>query len=105
MIRAECHSDDFVYDANFDATPWFEQASTDEIIALARVGWGGDREADEVARFFKTANVDVLAMFDYLEKISDRYDSCGFECRVNEADALAWVIANRPDMATRLEAG
>ena len=36
MIRAETHPDDHAREIEFDATKWFEQASDEEILALAR---------------------------------------------------------------------
>ena len=48
MIRANVHTDDRLYDVNFDATAWFERASDQEIIELAECGWRDDYPADAV---------------------------------------------------------
>lgn len=41
-IKAEVHTDDHIYEVNFDAEPWFAQASDKEILEVAECGWGGD---------------------------------------------------------------
>jgi hypothetical protein len=102
MIRAECHSDDRVREASFDATPWFEQASDKEILDLAQCEWGGDYPADYVAHFMAGKNTAVAQMFQYLELVAPKKDAPGFECYITEKDAFAWVKANRPDLASQL---
>jgi len=92
MIRAEAHSDDFKHTAKFDATPWFEQVTVEEIIELAECGWGGDQPADQVAQFFdgETGYEGVTSMFENKDG--------GFECHVHEADVFAWLASNRPSV-------
>lgn len=103
MIKAECHSDDFRMEASFDATRWFEQASDQEITALAECGWRGDYPADEVARHFEDdATRDVFEYLAVKPKMPNG-DPVGFECSVSEEDALAWLRVNRPDLAARIE--
>lgn len=100
MIKAECHSDDFVQTASFDATRFFEQAAQQEIEDLARCGWRGDYPADHVAEFScdLSGNEDLRRVFDYLgtrpRMISG--DTVGFECIVDEDQALCWLKDNRP---------
>jgi hypothetical protein len=50
-IHAECHSDDGLRTANFNAVRWFERASDAEIKELAQEDWGEDYAADRVAMF------------------------------------------------------
>jgi hypothetical protein len=102
-IPAEVHTDDYHYEVAFDALPWFEQASDQEIIALARCGWGGDYEADEVAEFCADHNAQVARLFDYLSH-GPRMgrDSVGFECRVDNNAALVWIKTNRPALSDKL---
>lgn len=73
----------------FDASPWFEQAGDDEIIALARDKYTG-KAATEVARFVGKNNADVL---DLMEDGT---------VTVSEDDALEWVEANKPDLLPKL---
>lgn len=99
MIRAEVHSDDFLYAAKFDATEFFEEASDLDILELEDCGWGGDYPADEVARSFDIVEFpDVQNVFDYCA----RKDAMGFECHIHEADAIKWLIANRPSLARQI---
>lgn len=103
MIKAECHSDDRVRKANFDATPWFVQASAESIGALAKCGWGGDYPADGVSHFMAEHDEEVGKVFQYLELVADKKDAPGFECHVDEADALTWLRKNRRALAITLE--
>jgi hypothetical protein len=97
MIRAEIHSDDFRQTAKFDATPWFEQATDAEILALHDIDWGGHYEADAVAQH--------LSDMPGYESVADVLGYCqetgevGFECHVHAEDILVWLTANRPEFA------
>lgn len=101
MIRAEVHSDDRVFEVSFDATPFFEKASEEEILNLYRCGWGGDYPADEVARFFIDKNDEVNRLFDYLSRVR----GVGFECHVDSITAKEWLKKNRPRIFIRLYEG
>lgn len=106
MIKAECHTDDRNIEINFDATPWFEQATEEAILELARCGWRGDYPSDAVAEFMEDRNADVAFMFKYLHTINDdrcKKDLGGFECSVNSADAHAWLHQNRPAWISLLD--
>lgn len=92
LIRAECHSDDYVYNVEFDVAAWFEQASDGEIKALAGCNWGGDYPADSVAKFYEDKNPSLAILFDYVR----RKEGCGFECYVDQTQGLTWLEANRP---------
>jgi len=103
MIRAECHSDDYRVEIEFDAQRWFDEATDEEILALARIGWGGDYEADAVAEEFKERETKKL--WDYLElglNMPYSNDPVGFECYVEESDALDYVKKARPHLLERL---
>ena len=93
MIKAEAHSDDRVFEVDFDATRWFKQASDEQITALIGCEFGGDYPADEVAVESSNWVYDLQPLFDYLERVD-----CGFECHVDETDARAWLRANRPHL-------
>ena len=99
MIPAECHSDDFVFDAKFDAEPWFAHASDGEITDLAACGWGGDYPADAVAQHFdKEGCRDVENVMEYARRKKDM----GFECSVDGGAAMRWVRDNRPALFPEL---
>jgi hypothetical protein len=101
VIRAEVHDDDFRTSARFDATPWFEQASDKEIVDLAKIDWGGDLEADEVAEFFEGRDVGTPDTVDDVFKAVNVLD-VGFECSVEPDDAIRWVEKNRPHLMEQL---
>jgi len=94
VIKAEVHSDDCVYEVDFDALPWFQQANYDEIMALANYDWGGDYEADVVAEYVADSDEKVSQLFDYVEA----KESMGFECHVDKDSAMAWLKEYRPDI-------
>lgn len=102
MINAVIRSDDGAVSVSFDASAWFEQASDSEIIELARCGWGGDYAADEVSQFF--SGTQTGKVFDYLENhpASETNDAIGHETHVDMDEAVEWVIANRPGVASML---
>jgi hypothetical protein len=100
-VAAYVHSDDYVFDATFDATPWFEQASDDEILALAKIGWKNDYEADEVARFVESERVEVV--FDYCRRKQAQGNTVGFEAEINPTSALEWLRQHRPHLSAKLE--
>lgn len=100
MIRAEAHTDDYVFKAHFNAEPWFEQASFEEIQALQACGWGGDYASDEVAIYAADYDGGVNTIFEYLRlhpKMGDTKDPVGFECTIEEDEALDWIRRHRPD--------
>ena len=92
IIRAECHSDDRVFEIRFDALPFFQRASDDAILELARCGWGGDRPADEVAYFVEALNPEIANMLAY----SWHKGHVGFEAYVDPTSAASWLKQNRP---------
>ena len=87
MIKAECHSDDYKFEIEFDATLWFEQATPEQIKELRDCGMRGDYPADEVAIFMSGTNRDIEVMLEYCRE----QDECGFECVINEEDAESWL--------------
>lgn len=102
MIQAEVHSDDFVFETEFDSTEYFWKASDKEILDLARCGWGGDYPGDDVARFFAgpSGNSEVQAVLDYCRRKS----GIGFECHVDGQQAMRWLEANKPELAKTIAA-
>lgn len=100
-ITAECWSDDRVYEVSFNAVEWFRQASTDDILALAKCGWRGDYPADEVALYVQHTlphNSDLSVLFDYCA----RKHEIGFECSVDENSARHWLKIHRPILEDHL---
>jgi len=100
-ISAECHSDDRVVEVEFDATRWFQEASVDDILDLARCGWRGDIPSDQVAIKMADVNEEIAEMFEYVHIVGKR-TTMGFECSVNEDDAMSWLADNRPDVLNKM---
>lgn len=104
-VKAEVHTDDRAHEIEFDAEPYLAQATDGNIQALIDCGWGGDYPADEVVIFFTGKNQEIDSMFEYLHSIRDlrsKRDAGGFECRVDEGSALAWLAKNRPILFSTL---
>ena len=103
-VTAECHSDDRVFECNFDAIPWLKKATAKDIIALAQCGWGGDYPADEVAMYMAGIESDIAFMFKYIEKKNNgcNRDHIGFECYVDSAPAFTWLKKNRPNIFRKI---
>lgn len=93
-IRARVRSDDYRYECEFDAAPWFEQASEEEIQELADCGWGGDYGADAVALYFEDNNPEIAKLMEYCRSTQDSYSALGFECYVNREAAMEWLVDN-----------
>ena len=102
LIKAEVHSDDFIWKVDFDAVDWFKQASPKEIVDLHKIDWRGDYPADVVAEFFAGINDDIGSTLDHCRKLH-RLRPMGFECSVNAKDALLWLADNRPEVFKLLE--
>ena len=95
MIKAEIHSDDRVFECEFDATLWFEQAGDDEIIKLCEICWHLGTQSDEVGLFFEDSNPDIAALLNYCRRV----DGLGFEVSVDGEDALVWLDEHRSHIA------
>ena len=102
-IRAEAHDDNHAFEIEFDAAAWFEQASDETILKLAECGWEYDYPADEVAIWMAEKNEDLAHMFAYIQAVANTRKSCGFECSVDKADAVAWLKLNRSHLLQQIE--
>lgn len=104
-IKGTIRSDDGNESADFDALPWFQRASDAELVALARKDYGGDYEADEVAR--NTEDEGIARVLDYCAHDDDGNritDPVGFEVHIDEEAARAWIDEYRPHLGARIDA-
>ncbi len=101
-VRAEVHTDDHAFEYDFDAAPWFEQATIEQIIALANCGWGGDYPADVVAHWMADYDERLQLLFSYLE-IAAKTEAVGFECHIDDGDAGRWLAEHRPRLLATIE--
>lgn len=99
-IQAYIHANDYFFDASFDATPWFEQASDEAIIELAEGGWTGS-VAEKVARFVEDESVEVV--IDYCLRKEAQGRPVGFGVEIHPGTALEWLRLHRPHLAEKLE--
>ena len=111
-VPAECHSDDHMASATFDAAPWLKKATIKELANLVSCGFGGDYGSDEVAIWTAGRDRNVKDMFYYIEHHNENnphqgfksqgFESQGFECHVDKDKALSWLKAHRPDFIKAL---
>lgn len=97
-IRAVVVSDDKIASAEFDAVPWFRQATDDELVALAYEGWGHEDTSDAVAAFFRRSVPDVEKVFKHVAEMlryDNRIEDAGLGCEIHENDATLWIQKNR----------
>ena len=97
-VKASIHSDDYVYEHDFDASPWFQTATLKEIKELSKCGWGGDQAADAVAYELEDTNEDIGHLLAYCQK----KDECGFEVHVDETSAKRWLLEHRAEDLKKL---
>lgn len=100
-IRADFWTDDRVVEAQFDARPFFMQATAAQIGDIIGCGYRGDYPTDAVADFISDKHLDegVENGFSYIATMqkASRRDAPGFECSVDQVDMLNWLNAYRHD--------
>lgn len=104
-VTATGHSDDWAHEVTFDATPWLAQASEEELRALHGIGYRGDAPADAVLLYFETRIDEVAALLDYCRRSQQGgREGVGFECVVDEHEAMCWLEARRPGLLKEIQA-
>lgn len=103
-IPAEVYTDDYYEEARFDAAKWFEEATDDEVLELARCGWGGEYASDRVAEWTANLNPSVRAVLDSTGRVRGR-KMVGFECHVSEPSAMRWLAKHRPALFQKIYGG
>jgi hypothetical protein len=100
-IPAVVRTDDGHARANFNAIPWFIQASDAEILALQKEQWLCCQEADAVALYMEggRTNEDINDVFDYLAAANKAVASLGcqqgFEVYMEDGPVLRYCRAHR----------
>ena len=106
MISAIADTDDFAIILEFDATSFFEQASDEDLIALAECDWGHDYPADEVAHFMEASGDEQFGKFFTYINIKNEFrgdsDMTGFEVKVNRGEAIDWLTTFRPTVLAQI---
>lgn len=106
MIKAMCYTDDdAIVIGQFDATPWFQEASVKSIRDLRADDYGPGLTADDVAMTCADSDRRLAIMFEYIDLMHryhmslpdfDESKVIGFTCTVDRDDAEAWIAAHRP---------
>lgn len=97
-IPSRFHTDDFVFDLEFNALPWFETASIVDLELLMREGWSCGPKSDEVAQACRVHEPKLGQAYEYLNLIHDapsKKDCCGSSCVIDGAAAMAWLRLRR----------
>jgi hypothetical protein len=89
------------FSVGFDAGPWFAQATESELKSLAADGWRWNGK-DSVAAVHAAAMHDdrMARVLIALAKSGRRIH---FTCKVDEADASAWLNRRRPNQVQKEE--
>lgn len=96
---AEVHSDDRVYEAEFNAAIWLSKASEADVVALVKEEWRTCEIADRVAEAAERVSQGVSEVLNYTRQMHRAGHSIGFECSVSGVDAMAWLNRYRPEVA------
>ncbi len=88
-VQARVTSDVTRAEVEFDAAPWFAQASDEDIRELQSIDWAGNYAADAVAEHFTETNADIRNILN---------EGGGFECYVNRDNAIAWLYQHKRDL-------
>lgn len=99
-IPAYARSLDGVFEARFDALPYFLDADDQELMELYKADFSG-LPAAELAYSLRDLE-DLARLFAQVERVHDGV-SLGFQCEVEREPALEWISANRPELAARIE--
>jgi hypothetical protein len=103
-VAAEVHTDDRCIEVKFDAAKWFETATAEDIMRLAEDGWGGHLGADAVAQDLDGRCPEVTKFWVAKRAVDVcRGHTQGFECHVDETQAMKWLRKRRPEIITLLE--
>lgn len=97
-IDARIEDDAHTISIEFDARPWFDAASDEQILKLAGEGFSVGYTADEVAAYASNTNQDIQNLYWYLEK-SDQ----GSSVWIDEDQAEAWISAKRPHLLEKIK--
>jgi uncharacterized membrane protein len=104
-IHALCHTADEKMSVTFDATPWFREADAESIIKVAKQGWSSPWIADALQH--RSGYERLRELMQYAtqrlqqESLEDPTWST-FECIVTGPEAVAWLEAQRPDVAAKI---
>ena len=104
MIKARTYPDDHAIDVDFDAAPYLQDASTEDLQKLIACGFSGDYPADQVAIALADTNEQIAAMFTYIEarnRVARK--PIGFEVHVDEDQPIAWIAQHRPEALAGLD--
>ena len=98
-VSARFWTDDHVFEVDFKANAFLQQASDEALSKILNVGCSGDPCTDNIAGFMldNTMNEEIADAFNYLHARNTRgRDGVGFEVQVDEGDFYRWLDANRP---------
>lgn len=97
-VSATLNDDAVLTTLEFDAGPWFAQASDEDIRELREIGWRGDYAADEVALFFEDTNSDIANLVGFCQGTQGSDNPIGFECAVDGDEAMNWLKFNKTQL-------
>ena len=107
MIKATCHTADEAYVLDVDALPWFREADLQSIVHVAHRGWSSEWLANALERrpgYERLHDAVDYAATRLREESLEDPGWVSLECVVDQAQAMAWLTQNRPDVAAAINA-
>lgn len=98
---ASIWTDDQAAKAEFNPDLWFQCATDEEIVSLARCGFRGDYPADSVGEWTAAIDSSVRLVLRRVEQLRDEQAQLGFEVCVDPEIALEWIRKHRPELHDR----
>lgn len=92
--------DDRKFAVKFEVSNWLAKAPVEEVVALAMEGWSHGAESDAVAVGMEDECTAIKDVIRYAEILTEHTgEAMGFGVVINKDKAMAWLEANRPEVA------
>lgn len=98
-VAARIHSDDYVVDLTVDARPFLATATAENVRRIAEDEFGSGYPTDDVFYALEGGS-EVAPLVSYISfrpKFPNG-DPVGFSVTLDQEQATAWLVANRPDL-------
>lgn len=104
VIEGTIIDDSLQKGASFDAEPFFQQASFDDLKAMMLVGWGVDIVVDKVPQYIRTTNQEINKLLEVFESSPENEPGIDhvYNTILDENDVEKWLMQNRPEWHKQL---
>lgn len=103
VVHAEMHLSGFNAKASFAANRALAVADDDQLVELGVEDFFGCEASDRIAETEARWNHEIARLFDLLYLLGDvGVETFGFECRISQGEAMAWLKRHRPSVWARI---